>query len=330
MFVKKIYPLVLALAAQISFGGSLDSVRCYVWDFAMRDGTRNKLTRQLTIEFEEKLTRKKICTVLERRNYARLIAHRDNERGILRLEGISKASLDTLKAYDANTVVFGEVYDDINSGSYKITITFQSFDNTKSVWSVSLRRGLINDAGSRETAMEELVQLIAEDSNSAEREANRKKYYVEISKALNEFVFRAKNLKDGLRFLPETFGNKKIANDLTLLINGYNRIVDSLKINNDALVEAVSANWQKPELTQEFRQLLRYALLDIHETEILVCNEMLMKAVAVANGRITDENEVKMIKANIRASIQGRVESINAKLNQFERNAQSILDDLKS
>ncbi len=330
MPVRPILLLALFFMPFVSFGGTLDSVRCYVWDFAMRDGTRNNLTRQLTIEFEEKLTRKKICTVLERRNYARLIAHRDNERGILRLEGISKATVDTLKAYDANTVVFGEVYDDINSGSYKITIAFQNFDNTKNVWSVSIRRGLINDASSRETAMEELVKLIADDSNAGEREAGRKKYYVEISRALNEFILRAKNLKDGLRFLADlTHGNKKIAENLTLLINQYNQIVDSLKINNNALVEAVSANWQKPELTQRLRQLLRYALLDLHETEILVCNEMIVKAVAVANGKITDDNEVKMIKTTIKTSVPGRVESINAKVTQFERDVLLFLDDIK-
>lgn len=330
MLVKRIFVLVILFMPCVSLAGSLDSVRCYVWDFTMRDGTRNNLTRQLTVEFEEKLTQKKICKVLERRNYARLVAHKDNEKSILRLEGVSKATVDMLKANDANTVVFGEVYDDISSGFYKVTVTLQSFDNTKNVWSVSFSRGLVLDSKSREEAMEKLVQLIADDNNAGEREANRKKYYVEISKALNEFILRAKNLKDGLRFLPDyAYGNKKIAEDLTTLIRDYNQVVDSLKINNDALVEEVSTNWQKPELTEKFRQLLRYAMLDIHETEILVCNEMVMKAMAVANGKITEEHEVAAIKANIRTSMPSRVESMSAKLSQFERNALAFLDDLK-
>ena len=330
MPVRRILLLVFLLMPCVSLAGSLDSVRCYVWDFAMRDGKRTNLAGQLTVEFEEKLARKKICTVLERRNYARLIAHKDNEKSILRLEGVSKATVDMLKANDANTVVFGEVYDDVVSGSYKITVTFQDFSGTKTVWSVQMLHGRVFDAGWREEAMEKLVQLIADDSNAGEREANRKKYYVEISKALNEFILRTKNLKDGLRFLPDlAYGNKRIANDLTLLITDYNRILDSLKINNDALVEAVSANWQKPELTDKFRQLLRYAVFEIHETEILVCNEMVMKAVAVANGKITDEHEVTAIKANIRTSMPSRVESINAKIIQFERITLTFLADLK-
>lgn len=319
--------LLMPVAAR---GGSMDSVRCYVWDFAMRDGARNNLTRQLTVEFEEKLTRKKICIVLERRNFARLIAHKENERGILSLEGISKPAMDTLKVYNANTVVFGEVYDDISSGSFKITVTFQNFNDTKNVWSVTIRRGLIVDAASRESAMGDLIQLISDESNAGAREANRNKYYAGISRTLHEFILRAKNLKDGLRFLPElTLGNKGIAKDLSMFINQYNEIVDSLKINQDVLTEAVSANWQKPELTKTFRELLRYALLDIHETEILANNEMLVKAVAVANGKITDKDDVNAIKANIKVTMPGRVESITAKVTKFERDVLLFLDELK-
>ena len=75
--------LSVCLSTCPSVAGSLDSVRCYVWDFATRNGTRNEVTRQLTVEFEEKLTQKNFCRVLERRNYARLIAQKDNEKAVM-------------------------------------------------------------------------------------------------------------------------------------------------------------------------------------------------------------------------------------------------------
>jgi hypothetical protein len=322
-------PFLLILAATC-LAQPRDSLRCYVWDFAMRNGMRTELTRQLTVEFEEKLTQKKFCKVLERRNYARLVAQKDNEKAILRLDGISRATVDTLKAYDANTVVFGEVYDDISSGSYKVTLTFQHFDNSKSVWSVSIRRGLINDAASREQAMDDLVRLILDDTMSADREANRKMYYVQISRVLNGFILRAKNLKDAFRYLPDlAYGNRQIARDLTAAVTEYNTVVDSLKINRDALTESVSTNWRKPDLSDSFKQLLQYALLDIHETEILVFNDMLAKILAIVNGKISDTNEAEMTKANIRASVPGRIEILNAKLIQFEHKSTAFLDQLK-
>jgi hypothetical protein len=310
--------------------GSLDSVRCYVWDFATRNGTRNEVTRQLTVEFEEKLTQKNFCRVLERRNYARLIAQKDNEKAVLRLEGISKATVDTLKANDANTVVFGEVYDDINSGSFKVSITLQNFDNTKNVWSVHIPRGVINDAGSREKAMEELVKTMHDESRATEREMNRKKYYVQISKTLNEFILRAKNLKDAFRSLPDvSYGNKRITQDLSNATTPYNEVVESLKINQDALVEEVFANWQKPELAEDFRHLLHYALFEIHDTEILVFNEIRVKSLAILGGKITNEDEAEMTKTYIKTTVPGRVETLNAKLLQFERTAMAFLEALK-
>lgn len=325
-----ILSLIFFLSPCPTIAGSADSIRCYVWDFAMRNGTKNELTRQLTIEFEEKLTRKQFCTVLERRDYARLIAQKDNEKAVLRLEGISTATVDTLKANDANTVVFGEVYDDINSGAYKVTVTFQSFANIKNVWSVRIPRGVINDAASREKAMEDIVRMIFDDSKASEREANRREFYQQISRALNAFILRAKNLKDGFRYLPDlAYGNKKISEGLSNTVMQYNHVVDSLKIEHEALVEEVSANWQKPELTENLRQLLRYALLDIHETEVLVFNDMLAKITAILNGKITNKSEVEMTKMNIKTTVPGRVETLNAKLIQFERNTLSFLDTLK-
>ena len=322
--------LSVCLSTCPSVAGSLDSVRCYVWDFATRNGTRNEVTRQLTVEFEEKLTQKNFCRVLERRNYARLIAQKDNEKAVLRLEGISKATVDTLKANDANTVVFGEVYDDINSGSFKVSITFQNFDNTKNVWSVHIPRGVINDAGSREKAMEELVKTIHDESSATERETNRKRYYVQISKTLNEFILRAKDLKDAFRSLPDvSYGNKRITQDLSNATTPYNEVVESLKINQDALVEEVFANWQKPELAEDFRQLLHYALFEIHDTEVLVFNEIRVKSLAILGGKIKNEDEAEMTKTYIKTTVPGRVETLNAKLLQFERTTLAFLDALK-
>ncbi|HXG01253.1 MAG TPA: hypothetical protein VNL69_10705 [Bacteroidota bacterium] len=333
------YLLVLAAAevlidpdtsAARSADTAKNSVRCYVWDFAMRNGTRNELTRQLTVEFEEKLTQGGACTVLERRNFSRFIAQKDNERAILRLDGVSQATVDTLKSMDANTVVFGEVYDDVNSGSYKVTVTFQNFDNAKRVWSVRIPRGIINDAGSREKAMGDLVRMIEDEGKAAERETNRRLYYLRISKTLNEFVLRAKNVKDAFRYLPDlAYGNKNIAEGLRNAVVQYNVAVESLRVNQDALPEEVSANWQNPELAENFRYLLRYALLDIHETEILVFNDMLVKIMAILNGRVASSNDVEMTKAHIKTTVPTRVESVSAKLVKFEQDARSFLDSLK-
>ena len=227
-------------------------------------------------------------------------------------------------------MVFGEVYFDTADGSYKVTATLENFDGTKNVWSTKIRKSVIDDASTREKAMGDLVDRIADDSQSAERENNRKTFYLQISRSLNEYILRAENLKDAFRYLPDlVYGNKKIADDLTRAVSQYNQIADSLKINSDVFVEAVSANWQKPEAADNLRQLLRYAMLDIHETEIRVFNDMLAKIIAILNGTMTDKSEVEATKMSIRTSVPGRVETLGAKLIQFERNELDVLDMLK-
>ena len=135
----------------------------YVWDFATREHKKNELTINLTKEFEEALIQSGCFLVLERRDYDRLIAQKDNEKAILGIENISTTTLESLKSHQASAMLFGEVYDDIESGEIKVTITFQRFDGIKRVWSIRFLRKKRIDAESREEAMQELAGKICND-----------------------------------------------------------------------------------------------------------------------------------------------------------------------
>ena len=56
---------------------------------------------------------------------------------------------------------------------------------------------------------------------------------------------------------------------------------------------------------------------------------MLVKINAILNGTMTDKAEVEATKMSIRTSVPGRVETLGAKLIQFERNELDVLDMLK-
>lgn len=312
------------------FAAAPDSIRCYVWTFAMNTGERNNHTRYLTDEFEEQLTRRQFCRVLQRRDIARLIAQKDNERAVMNLERISRASVDTLKAYDANTVVFGDVIDDVGSGEYRVKVTFQSFDHSIRVWSTSISRGRISDAATRQQAMADLVKSIEDDLTATIREKNRKEYFLSISTLLQEYILRAKNLKDSFRRLPALVDRvPNVDKDLEHAVLKYNQVFDSIKTHQEMLAAFVTDNWRNPALTKELQDLLRYALLDIHETEILVFNEMSTKIMSIHSGKITDAKEVELTETTIKATVPGRVETLSAKLVQLERMTSILLDDLR-
>lgn len=100
-------------------------------------------------------------TMLDRRHPSRLIEHIENEKIIMRLHEMPVVGLDTLKFNKANAVVFGEVYDDLESGLVRVTVTFEMF--TGVIWKIksgSLRRVDRNNLETRELLMKKLAKKI--------------------------------------------------------------------------------------------------------------------------------------------------------------------------
>jgi hypothetical protein len=133
-----------------------------VWDFSTRDGTKTETTASFTYEFEEALAQGSSYAVLERRNLPRLQAVIENEKELRDIGLISSAGSRELKQLGVSVVVFGEMFDDIDSGDVSVTVTFQDFTGKKLlIKSVLMRRGLLRDATSRREKMAYLVQAIS-------------------------------------------------------------------------------------------------------------------------------------------------------------------------
>ncbi|WP_420209219.1 hypothetical protein [Candidatus Electronema sp. JC] len=161
------FALFACLFYSIIFLSSASDVRAekdfsvYIWEFGTREGQKTETTRNVTQEFEGAFIRTQCCSVLERRNYDLLMSQRENEQAIMSMEGIADASVNTLKTLEADAVVFGEVYDDVQSGEVKIIVAVQNFAG-KSLTSQSVRfsRGKLSDAASREESMKALAEKV--------------------------------------------------------------------------------------------------------------------------------------------------------------------------
>ncbi len=101
----------------------------YVWDFVSHHEKNDKLTTNLTNEFEAALISTKCCDVLERREYYNVIAHIKNEG--FTMEGVSDTAKQNFKTIGANGVIFGKIYDEVENDEVKISMTLQSFDGRK-------------------------------------------------------------------------------------------------------------------------------------------------------------------------------------------------------
>jgi hypothetical protein len=133
-----------------------------VWDFTTRDGSKTETTASLTYEFEEALAQGGSYTVLERRSLPRLQAVIQNEKALRDIGLISSTGSQELKQLGVTVVVFGEMFDDVDSGDVSVTVTFQDLTGNKLlIKSVLMRRGLLRDATSRREKMASLGQAIS-------------------------------------------------------------------------------------------------------------------------------------------------------------------------
>ena len=106
-------------------------------------------------------------TVLERRRFDRLFKHKLNEAEISSTSEI-KNLMGPIKS---DTVCFGEVYHDVESGEIRITVSLEEMLSTKIVvkQSVRFRQGIRFDAESREKMMKKLAEKICETINMREK-----------------------------------------------------------------------------------------------------------------------------------------------------------------
>jgi hypothetical protein len=149
------------------FSQNPSSFTVYVWEFATREGEENDYTLSFTEEFEEALIQSECCTILQRRYYSRLLEQKQNEERINNAKEIPGEVKNQLKLLDGNTVVFGEVYDDNNSGQVKITVNFESFTGEiLKKASTYLPKFALPDPLKREEAVKKLIAEIGFDSKA--------------------------------------------------------------------------------------------------------------------------------------------------------------------
>ena len=139
-----------------NFSYSQDAM--YVWNFSHRDGSTSYITQSLTEEFEEALLQSQCCELLQRRHYSRLFNQIENEKSIVSLRSLSTETVKDLKKLNASTVIFGEIFDDTNSGKVKVTINFESFNGAiEKKASTYIPKFAINDPEKREEAVDDLL-----------------------------------------------------------------------------------------------------------------------------------------------------------------------------
>lgn len=297
-----------------------DSV-VYVWDFTVSGPSIKKIGNQLTNDFETELINSGLYTVLERRRYHRVLAHQNLENEIADVQNLSATSIDSLKAIKAGVVIFGEVKDDIESGEYEVTVTFQSLNEViLRKGSILMKRGLINDNQTRKNAMKALLDRL----HQKELMTEKKEQFDIVSKVLSTYMVRVKDVQKEYRDISGfAFNDQNYLEALGQRISAYNDVFDDLH-NNGAKYQMDFAKRWKAQMAQDLDAIFRGILDDIHKTHILKLDRVRVKIGNYGSSDVKSSEKKKMRKEiledvrEITDDLKTQIDIMDLKISTFQ------------
>lgn len=300
--------------------GSNDSI-VYVWDFGVSDPSIKKIGAMLTNDFETELINSGLYTVLERRRYNRVLAHQNLESQIRGVQNLPTASVDSLKAISAGTVIFGDIKDDIDSGVYEVTVTFQSLNEIiLRKGSILIGRGLIADNQTRKNAMKDLLDRL----HAKELMAAKKEQYDRVSKVLSTYMVRVKDVqKEFADMALFAFDDQNYMEELGSRIRDYNEIFDDLNNYGPKYLTDFTGQWKEPR-GQELDAIFSGILDDIHKTQVLKLDKVRISigeyqrsSLSNSEKRKRREEILKEIKA-ITDDLKTQIDIMDLKISSFQ------------
>ncbi len=156
--------------------------------------------------------------------------------------------------------------------------------------------------------------------------ASKDDAYPVISSTLTDFINEAKDLKDAYQFLGiQATESRQALAKLTDAVEQYNRAFEKLNKERLTYEKYVDLFWKRDILTLEFKNLMDYALGDLHSVNILTLNQKLTVINDIANSRIKRAGEAKKELAK---DISEEVPRLDKRLQELERRTNRILYDL--
>lgn len=296
----------------------------YVWDFSISNPELKRIGEMLTNDFETELIGLGWYTVLERRKYNRVQAHRDMENRISDFNNLSSASKDSLRKIRAGVVIFGEVKDDFESGQYEVTVAFQRLDGEKFRQDFTLiGRGLINDNQTRKDKMRELVRKL----HSKEFAEAKRNQFEKVSEKLSTYMVRVKNVQKGFQDIARfAMNNDNYFEELGQTIIDYNLIFDDLHNNGSRYHMDFTRNWDR-ERGRKLKAILDGIMNDIHKTYVLKLDKVRMDIWEYRTQSMS-KNEKKAKKQEIIQGVRSTTDDLKRQIDIMDIEISTFLSHL--
>ncbi|HNT51709.1 MAG TPA: hypothetical protein PLM56_11590 [Cyclobacteriaceae bacterium] len=156
--------------------------------------------------------------------------------------------------------------------------------------------------------------------------ASKDDAYPIIASTLTDFINEAKDLKDAFQFLGiQATESRQALAKLSDALEQYNRAFEKLNKERLTFEKYVSVFWHRDVLTLEFKNVMDYALGDLHSVNILTLNQKLSTINDIVNARIKRAGEAKRELAK---DISEEIPRLDKQLLELERRTNRILYNL--
>lgn len=159
--------------------------------------------------------------------------------------------------------------------------------------------------------------------------SNKEEAYPEISNTIINYINEAKDLKDAFQFsAQQALESRQALKSLNDAVGRYNLAYQKLNKERFTYEKFVDSYWKKDILTLEFKNLMDYAIGDLHTVNILTLSQKIRVMNDLYQGYIKGARKINDTKEELTKDIKDEVIKLDKRLQELERRANRVLYSL--
>lgn len=159
--------------------------------------------------------------------------------------------------------------------------------------------------------------------------SNKEEAYPDISNTVTNYINEAKDLKDAFQFsADQALESRQALKSLSEAVDQYNLAYEKLNKERFTYEKYVDSYWKKDILTLEFKNLMDYAIGDLHSVNILTLSQKIRVMNDLYQGHIKGAKKINETKKDLTRDIHVEVIQLDKRLQELERRANRVLYSL--
>ena len=159
--------------------------------------------------------------------------------------------------------------------------------------------------------------------------SNKEEAYPEIANTIINYINEAKDLKDAFQFsAQQALESRQALKSLSDAVDQYNLAYQKLNKERFTYEKYVDSYWKKDILTLEFKNLMDYAIGDLHTVNILTLSQKIRVMNDLYQGYIKGARKIDDTKRELTKDIKDEVIKLDKRLQELERRANRVLYSL--